>query len=139
MKPDFDIVSAEVSSNAKNASTTHVKEKIDEIFDGQAGELTPELSRAVREVTKSDNGWRGLKRSGVPGLPGGQVREACDRLLLKLAELGIYVVPEGELERWVPSTGGKGPTWLAVVLEENQHLSPSTALAAFLAPIVTVV
>jgi hypothetical protein len=56
------------------------------------------------------------KDGGLPRLHGG-VREAGERLLEDLAAYGVFVVPVGELECWLPEleVGGHGPDWLTRV------------------------
>jgi hypothetical protein len=48
---------------------------------------------------------------------GGGVRAAGERLLRDLAAYGVFVVPVGELECWLPEleVGGHGPDWLTRV------------------------
>ncbi|HEX6038949.1 ATP-dependent nuclease [Longimicrobium sp.] len=48
---------------------------------------------------------------------GGEPRELADQLLALLAEYGVFLVPNGELECWLPEleVGGHGPEWLTQV------------------------
>jgi ABC-type cobalamin/Fe3+-siderophores transport system ATPase subunit len=47
-------------------------------------------------------------------------REASQNLLTKLREYGLFVVPHGELESWLPQIGatGHGPDWLVEMFEK---------------------
>lgn len=47
----------------------------------------------------------------------GEARELADALLAALAEYGVFLVPTGELECWLPEleVGGHGPEWLTQV------------------------
>jgi hypothetical protein len=47
----------------------------------------------------------------------GEPREVADRLLEGLTEYGVFLVPAGELECWLPEleVGGHGPEWLTGV------------------------
>lgn len=47
----------------------------------------------------------------------GEVRAQADSLLASLAEYGVFLVPSGELECWLPEleVGGHGPEWLTQV------------------------
>ena len=53
--------------------------------------------------------------------------KACKRLLAKLRAAGLFVVDVGELERFVPSVGNKGPKWVNAVLERSLATDPELA------------
>ncbi len=53
------------------------------------------------------------------------------RLLRRLSEKQILLVPVGELERFVTSVGGHGPAWVAQVLEQGLHCKPSDEARKF--------
>ena len=56
------------------------------------------------------------KDGGIHRL-GGEARALADTLLTSLAEYGVFLVPYGELECWLPEleVGGHGPEWLTQV------------------------
>jgi hypothetical protein len=56
------------------------------------------------------------KDGGVHRL-GGEARALADTLLASLSEYGVFLVPYGELECWLPEleVGGHGPEWLTQV------------------------
>ena len=56
------------------------------------------------------------KDGGIQRL-GGEDRELANTLLASLAEYGVFLVPNGELECWLPEleVGGHGPEWLTQV------------------------
>jgi hypothetical protein len=57
-----------------------------------------------------------FKDGGIHRL-GGEARAMADTLLAALAEYGVFLVPNGELECWLPEleVGGHGPEWLTQV------------------------
>ena len=59
------------------------------------------------------------KQGGIFTLPR-EVRETGEELLASLADYGIFVVPVGELECWLPEleVGGHGPEWLTAVFQK---------------------
>ena len=63
---------------------------------------------------------RDMKKDGGINILGMAEKEAAINLFTQLSEYGIFVVPEGELETWLPSTKatGHGPTWLIEVFEK---------------------
>jgi energy-coupling factor transporter ATP-binding protein EcfA2 len=60
-----------------------------------------------------------FKAGGVYSLTR-ELRPAAESLLAGLADYGIFLVPRGELESWLPEleVGGHGPEWLMQVFEK---------------------
>jgi hypothetical protein len=56
----------------------------------------------------------------------GEPREQFEELLANLSEYGIFLVPAGELECWMPElgVGGHGPEWLTQVFQ-RMGMDPS--------------
>lgn len=88
-----------------------------------------------------------MKRGGgVMALPDAE-REAANNLFDRLAQYGLFVVRNGELETWLPNLGvkGHGPAWLIDVFEKMgedpesaDYLRPNTGdVWAFLATVRT--
>ena len=94
----------------------------------------PEIERAplgaIREALK-----RQFEASGKDMTNGGisllevQEQEPLQNLFSKLAEYGLFVVPNGELESWLKSLGasGHGPKWLIDVFERMGEDPNSTS------------
>lgn len=66
-----------------------------------------------------------MKKSGVRGFPHGDAALAFEKMNSILKENGIYVVPVGELESFIPTVGGHGPNWVNSVLETYPDLENS--------------
>jgi len=71
---------------------------------------------------------------GVNALPAGD-KQAANQLFENLAEYGLFVVPSGELEDWLPSLGvpGKKTDWTVAMLErlgsdpaDHDYVKPTT-------------
>lgn len=86
----------------------------------------PEIERnplaQTRQALKQkfiDSG-RDMKRDGGLNILEGQDKEALSNLFQKLAEYGLFVVPNGELESWLLSLNatGHGPNWLIQIFEK---------------------
>jgi AAA domain, putative AbiEii toxin, Type IV TA system len=136
LRPDYNVVASAVKHTEQRPSLAFVKSELDRLIGSveSLGNLAA-IEAPVRELFKSQGGWRGLKLGGAHALPGGNVTEAWQRLSGELTTLGIYLVPVGELERWIPQVPGHGPAWLTSVLNQRLHRSPPEALRAFLEPI----
>lgn len=62
---------------------------------------------------------RDLKRDGGINLLRDGEKASAESLLQNLAEYGVFVIPGGELESWLPdlNSSGHGPEWLVQVFE----------------------
>jgi ABC-type transporter Mla maintaining outer membrane lipid asymmetry ATPase subunit MlaF len=76
--------------------------------------------QAIKRVFKTVSPWDNVKRSGRADLPQGQAVQHFDELLRSCAEIGLWVLPVGELEGFCRSIdGGHGPGFVEKVLEER--------------------
>jgi energy-coupling factor transporter ATP-binding protein EcfA2 len=74
---------------------------------------------AIADLGRQTSPWAEVKRNGLPGpLVGDDAKRARD-LLGALAKIGLFVVPVGELECFMKTAGGHGPTWVEAVLGSN--------------------
>lgn len=86
----------------------------------------PELERpalaGIRQALKAkfDASGKDMKRDGGIQILGESDQEALSNLFDKLAEYGLFVTPNGELESWLKSLNatGHGPNWLVEVFEK---------------------
>ena len=90
------------------------------------GAFLPQLEQqslaTLRSAAKAkfDLAGKDMKREGGVMLLDPSDREAVENLFARLAEYGLFIVPGGELESWLPSLGaaGHGPQWLVTVFEK---------------------
>ncbi|MEV4056229.1 hypothetical protein AB0J55_33925 [Amycolatopsis sp. NPDC049688] len=74
----------------------------------------------IKEAVSPVSGWREFKKYGTHHLSGDAVT-AFEQLDRGLRELGIFVVPCGELERFHPDVSGDNKAeWLRTVLETGR-------------------
>ncbi|MBF2089550.1 MAG: AAA family ATPase [Synechococcales cyanobacterium K44_A2020_017] len=90
------------------------------------------LRHAVKQ--KIDETGKNMKKDGGVTILSGSDKEAANNLFDKLAEYGLFVVRNGELESWLSSLGatGHGPGWLINIFEKmgedpesQDYLKPS--------------
>lgn len=94
----------------------------DTLGDDRTARLSEQQSRRIREITKRVDGWKQVKqRGGVVSVQHGDARAAADDLLARLREIGLFLVPVGELEGWAPSIGGHGPEFVDKALTGEIH------------------
>jgi hypothetical protein len=118
---DWRVVEAQVRAKERAVSTDYVREQVANVLDAADATLSRGEVARIREVTKIEDGWSTTKESGVGGLPQGDATARGTDLLDHLSEIGIFVVPVGELERWHTKIGGHGPSWVVDVLVARLH------------------
>jgi ABC-type transport system involved in cytochrome c biogenesis ATPase subunit len=133
VQDDVRMLHDHATSSVIAAPANEVKKKINGIIDQTHGRatLTQQQIEEITRALKSANGWRIIKTSGLAGLSG-EPHNSAQRLVDYFANLGVFLVPVGELECWVravPATNKSG--WLTRVFDEGHHKTPSAELRAF--------
>jgi hypothetical protein len=90
------------------------------------GVLIPEIERKALALSRTevkkkfDATTLDMKRDGGIDLLSGEEKESAKNLFGRLSEYGLFVVPRGELESWLPTLGasGHGPGWLIEIFEK---------------------
>lgn len=73
--------------------------------------------RNLRSVSEAGaSAWDPVKRLGLLGVPDAG-RAAAEKLIHELAEIGVFLVPSGELESWLCQSVSKGQKWNQAALE----------------------
>ena len=122
---DLKRVGSALTSDEKPLRKLTLKDELNRQLDALPNEvLSRQEVESVRALMKAESGWDKAKRSGLQAVPQGDAYRACERLLAGLREIGLCVVPVGELERFAPSVAGHGPSWVSAVLEQKLHESP---------------
>ncbi|WP_150211773.1 ATP-dependent nuclease [Streptomyces venezuelae] len=88
-----------------------------------------DTARRLGELAKVATEWKHLKKAGLTALNGTPAFIPAMRLTAALARLGVFVVPVGELESWVPHVpSGDKAKWLTQVFEDGHHRNPNDQL-----------
>ena len=127
VEPDWRVLKAALDSGTRKLSTAYLKEQMGDLLDG-IGTATPtdEDERKIRALLKErSGGWAEAKEYGVRGVPAGDAAARLERLLAHLQGVGLFVVPEGELEGFARGVPGHGPAWVNGVLERGLHADGS--------------
>ena len=120
IEADWRAVKNSVDTTSPPLGINQVKEQITAALDGASGAtLSDEVAEQIKQAIRASRPWANVKRSGLAAITSGTPTETVQRLLTNLAELGLHVVPCGELERFVPSVGGHGPTWVIEAVKRN--------------------
>jgi hypothetical protein len=119
---DHQVVKSAIDGKSRSLDTAFVKQEVEKTL---AAIKTPKLSEqdidALRAHLKMTTGWAETKIAGISAVPSGDAAAAVRKLLENLIKIGLFIVPVGELERFVSSVGGHGPAWLAEVYERQLH------------------
>lgn len=130
-----------------NADYREVKRSIDELgklspdrfraraldiidrIDGNADEVTKATRSDFQRLLKDSIGAARAKESGI-GVLDRDARVAAERLLGQFADLGLFIVPSGEMESFVVQEAAEKNAWVAAVLEQyGQRLATANELA----------
>jgi hypothetical protein len=121
---DWTVLNAAVGSLGAAPAIEDARQAIDEALVEAAGSgprLSREASARIRAATKVADGWSVLKESGLAAVPRGDPSTAASDLLARLREIGLFLVPVGEIEAWHREVSRESSAWLADVLEERLH------------------
>ncbi|MEU0646095.1 ATP-dependent nuclease [Streptomyces umbrinus] len=134
IKGDVQAVNRFASSEVIVKPAAEVKQEIVQTLGNPRGRqtLSQQQIDAITESLKRANGWKNIKKSGVRAL--GPEYASAQRAITYLESLGLFLVPEGELECWVRQVpSGNKNAWLAKVFEQGLHEEPSHDLKDFMA------
>jgi energy-coupling factor transporter ATP-binding protein EcfA2 len=130
IEPMWRIVKKAIDAEDRRPQRDYVKKKLSEIIDRSSDlTLTDSEVSLLRQSMRGESAWERVKRGGIADVPQGEAYIACERLLSALSSLGLFVVPVGELERFVPQVGSKGPAWVTAVHEQHLHEAAANAAA----------
>jgi hypothetical protein len=124
----------QMTETLTNLTSQQVRQQVlDIIGSPKAGQqLTTQQNERIAALLKSVNGWKQFKRSGLNSLSGTRSYAATRRLLDYLTSLGVFLVPVGELECWVPEVpSGNKSNWLTKVFEDGDFQRPSDGLREY--------
>lgn len=128
----WEVLNSAVSDANKDLRASDVRDEIVRYIDDEAGEkLTRSDLKKLTAFLKPEDGWRNLKRSGTSAVPQGDATAAYREIDAFLQNIGILVVPVGELERFEPDIPDHGPKWVTQVFERHRHKTPSASSVAF--------
>lgn len=87
--------------------------------------------KALVTSAKIKSRWEGVKSKGVEYFEGAN-RQSVDELLMLLRQIGVFVVPVGELEGWMKLGIAKGGEWNRIALEQLHAGNCPPALKDFM-------
>lgn len=114
-----------VRSYIENSKTFLDASKVIEAIQGALETVEPqgEFPKSKRSeinsiLKKASSPWDSIKEAGEAAIPKGEATRQFRKLKTLCKEIGLWVVPVGELEGFCKSVGGKGPAWVQKVIGE---------------------
>lgn len=116
---DFTIAHSSIAQRGQKVSRSELTELLAQHSDLY---LSKEEIKGVSTLLNDGKPWADVKSNGFGAFPGGDATKAARRLESALKEVGIFVVPVGELEMFNKTSGKHGPAWVLEVLEANPDI-----------------
>jgi hypothetical protein len=133
-KTDWEVLSAAAGQLGSAPLLSSVKSEVKACLDREPGpNLSRDAAETIRSITKLNDSWTRLKSGGISAIPQGDASARTKALLDALAEIGLFVVEVGELERWEPDLAGHGPSWVGAAIQAGRHEQPGSATEKFVA------
>jgi hypothetical protein len=128
---DWQTVRQSISTKRAEVSVSEAKRQVTAILDSNTNDTLSDANRqALYDVFRRASPWAHAKTAGKSFVPGGEPSAAYERLALRLRALNINLVEVGELERFVPTIGSHGPSWVNQVLESRNLAEDKELIAA---------
>lgn len=98
------------------ADNSTIKNNIRQIIDAAKPDDLPK--KEIVDALRRTSPWANAKQHGLGGLPRGDTQTVAAKLLELLSEIGIYVIPTGEIESFCPTIGNHGPRFVTTLLSK---------------------
>jgi hypothetical protein len=131
-RTDFDLMQRSVAEKKPSLAAAEVAAEVLKIMEplrAAQGLFPTSAKDQIREIFRRASPWREVKESGLAALAKGQVAQAAQRVLANLADIGILVVPVGEMESFCRTIEGDGIKWVEQVLKKDLGTDPELAEA----------
>ena len=123
----YNVIAAGAKSLDKPTLLKEQRERIEETISEFENDGIQYLNKKQLDKLKKTifehKGWSMIKKSGIRVLPNGDPQEAIEDLNTALKQVGIHLPLVGELENFIPTVGGHGPSWVEDVINKYPHLN----------------
>lgn len=114
ISPLWNRIDSAVRGGCKVKSIPEIKADVLEIINTAKEDALPKGD--IFEALKQGKSWNLVKKFGERGIPNGKAQTDYRDLKNKLEEIGIYLVPVGEIESFCPDIGSHGPKFVTKLL-----------------------
>jgi hypothetical protein len=109
-------VDTAVRAGNKPKSVPEIKEEIIALLADAGDNDLPKGD--INEAMKQGKPWSAIKKYGTRGIPNGDAQRDFGELRNKLKEIGIYLIPVGEIENFCSEIGSHGQKFVTKLLSE---------------------
>jgi len=128
-------VAAAVETKSQEQSLKELKANVTKWQEQSGCDLRRAKRSLVSFARAGSNKWEQAKKSGLACLPEGE-RKLAVELISKLASLGVFIVPCGELESWMGLGLPKGNKWNQQALQTLHNNECPSALKEFVGDVL---
>ncbi|WP_444937376.1 ATP-dependent nuclease [Microbulbifer sp. JMSA004] len=114
IEPLWKRLDADIRGGIKPPSEQKIKSDIIKILNESEEDTLPRGK--IQAALKQNKPWNILKKYGIAGLPSGDAQTIYNNLVEKLENIGIYLVPVGEIENFCKEIGVHGPKFVTRLL-----------------------
>lgn len=114
IRPLWNRVDSAVRSGNSAKTNKEIKEEIVEIINTSDENDLPKGD--ISEALKQGKAWNIVKKFGEMAIPNGDAQRDYKSLRDRLEQIGIYLVPVGEIENFCPDMGSHGPKFVTKLL-----------------------
>lgn len=121
VKPFARTVKRAIEEHKPWLNAMEIKKGIERILEGtpSSGEFPKHLRSEISKLFRKASPWDAVKEGGESALPSGEATKKFQELQEHCSQIGLWIVPAGELEGFCKSIGGHGPRWVQQVIEDR--------------------
>lgn len=120
IKDDWKSVKDHIESKKPPVKVSEITTAINDILDGIVEEnITKRYIEDLKDVMKVPTGWSVAKKNGRSIISDESINISFNRMQAYLKSIGLIILDIGEIECFVPSIGGHGPSWVNKVLNRD--------------------
>lgn len=129
IEPKLKVVRSSIENNEALLNTREISEAIQKILKDlePTGEFPKSKRLEISSIFKKASRWDAVKDAGEAAISKGEGTQRFKELQTLCKQIGLWIVPVGELEGFCKSVGGKGPAWVQKVIG-NYDLSTDSDL-----------
>lgn len=118
---NFKLFNQMIAVREDQIKKTEINDKVTNYFAQISGDFLnkSQIKHLAEEILFKDE-WDEIKTKGISYFDGKPQKDALRKLLDSFAAIGIFIVPCGELECFVPDVKGHGISWIKN-LEDKYH------------------
>ena len=112
-------VKSSIEQRKPRLDANKIKQDIEKVLEQTpaTGEFPNSQRTDIQAILRKVSPWDAVKSAGEAALPSGQPTQQFQELQRLCNQIGLWIVPVGELEGFCKSVGNHGPGWVQQVIE----------------------